>query len=163
MRNYFYIPVLFILIGTLSCFSQSSSIVNQLLESNQLSILSAITNKAPLPSGSLNIAQINQVGLNNEATVFVAAKRSAIYVDQTGSDNLIDVAYNVYEVSADLLQNGYNNTITETVNDPLGSVNSNVTQIGNNLEVNKIGANTISNKLEINMLGSDKTITIISF
>ncbi|GEQ85727.1 hypothetical protein ULMS_12350 [Patiriisocius marinistellae] len=161
MKICFYIS--FLLFGSFNCFSQTNKIADELIENNQLSLLSSVVNNAPLPNGSLNIAQVNQIGVNNDASVFVKAKKSNVFIDQRGSNNTIDVSYNVNDVSANLLQNGSNNSIIEIVNNTFGSVNSNVSQVGNNLEVNKIGSNSISNGLEVNMLGSNKTITIISF
>ncbi|MGJ8666695.1 MAG: hypothetical protein ACSHW7_10035 [Patiriisocius sp.] len=164
MKNFFHIILFIIPLGVFSCFSQNNTLANELIENNQLSLLTTIANnRLPLPNGSLNISQVNQVGIDNDATVTITARRSNVLVDQKGNNNLIDVSYNVTEVSANLIQNGNDNIITETVNNPAGSVTSNLSQFGNNLEINKIGANNISNSLQINMQGADKTITIISF
>ena len=105
---------------------------------------------------------IRQIGDYNR----ISSQTQSIYSDidlfQLGNSNEIDLKINAPSINGKVFQNGNNNSVIDYIYYTNQDVHLNVIQNGDNLSVNRIGANSLSNKLQLVQQGSFKSITIIS-
>ena len=109
-----------------------------------------------------NSVFINQIGYNNYINTQTTSKSSNIELNQNGDFNFIDINVSAPSITENIIQNGNNNSVTDNIYYSNLEVGLNLIQNGDNLSLNRIGANSISNRLQLVQEGSFKTITVIS-
>ena len=162
------------LFSFLSAFSQiqeSSPYSSDVFQSrdNGLNLLSDLTiisqvnqESSFLNQNVQNSVVINQIGFNNYINAQTQSDYSNIELYQNGNSNVIDVNVVAPSITENIIQNGNNNSVTDNIYYSNQNVKLQLIQKGDNLSLNRIGANSISNKLQLVQEGNFKTITVIS-
>tara|TARA_R110000772_G_scaffold107481_1_gene209852 strand:- start:750 stop:1223 length:474 start_codon:yes stop_codon:yes gene_type:complete len=156
--------MLFLIVPSAQLYSQAAGITEEFISSTEIDqyaffSLQDIQNVEPQRNSVIAV----QVGLNNVGNVYVKSSKALVNLSQYGNNNVVDLNYDVYQINSTIAQQGSNNSVVDYVFSPNDAVNTFITQNGNNLSVQKFGANSITNGLQINMTGSDKTIIVNSF
>lgn len=118
---------------------------------------------AILSSEAPNQVYIQQVGQQNFSDVNVRSEESSLNLSQNGSQNFVNLSVNVHKVYGNVIQSGDNNFYTESTYGPSQQVTLNLEQNGDNLYLERYGANSIGNKLNLKMTGDNKTIIVRNF
>lgn len=142
-------------------------VYGQNLTLNQLQDLMVLESSASntlvkSPNTTSNI-YIEQVGSNNAINTVITAKESTIIHQQIGDDNLIDLDVVVKELDEKIVQFGNRNFVIERVYNPSILNQFHVVQNGDNLVLEKYGANSLSEKMKVNMTGNGTAIIIRNF
>ena len=174
MKKSILLLVFICLLSVSSAFSQTtepSSYSSDVFDSREegLNLLSGLSfiSQVSQESNSLNLntqnsVKINQIGYNNYINSRSQSNYSNIELYQNGNSNLIDINISAPSISETILQNGNNNSVTDNIYYSNLEVGLKLIQNGDNLSLNRIGANSISNRLQLVQEGSFKTITVIS-
>ena len=169
-RNTLLIFLLFA--TTFTCMSQQNELIG--IETDEfnsyeenLTILSTINSNQLYPTFNSDILSdnsvfISQIGDYNKTYSQTQSNRSYLQLVQHGNSNEIDLNINAPSINGKVLQYGNNNSVLDYIYYTNQDVQLNVIQNGDNLSINRIGANSLSNKLQLVQEGSFKSITIIS-
>lgn len=163
---------LFIL-GLMSCFTITAQTYNNVEEdaetvvvSNQ--ILDAFSSlgidNAHNPNLNIqgNAVFLQQIGQLNQANVFVRSSFSDINLVQDGDNNLIDLNYDVNQVFTQITQDGDFNIVRDIAIAPGEDVFLDLEQLGDNLQFERQGVNSITNSLQFKQTAASPRIIVRS-
>jgi hypothetical protein len=163
------IPITYLLLISLICcsaFSQEERGANFSSENERLNVVSNMEygqlNFANSTTNQQNLIFIQQIGENNKVYSQTQSQNSRINLYQYGNSNNVNINANAPSIDAFVIQNGNNNYVQDNVYYSNVQVKLNAIQNGDNLTINRLGANSLSNKLQLVQEGSFKTITVIS-
>jgi hypothetical protein len=101
-----------------------------------------------------NTILVRQIGTQNSVNTTSNSNRSTINLNQDGTNNSILLDKTADKITQFVSQNGNYNNVVDINTNYAGNINSNYVQIGNNLNITSIGANSISEKMEIKQTSS---------
>jgi pyruvate carboxylase len=101
-----------------------------------------------------NTILVRQIGTQNSVNTTSNSNRSTIILNQNGTNNSILLDKTADKITQFVSQNGNYNNVVDINTNYAGNINSNYVQIGNNLNITSIGANSISEKMEIKQTSS---------
>lgn len=120
---------------------------------------SALSEQIP-PLG--NQVYIDQIGERNIVITQVNSNQSEVRLSQNGNDNIIGVSLRAKQIYEKISQSGDSNLALRYINDPLGTINFELIQNGENQYIQH-GANRLTNNLKIEQSAGDRGIIIRSF
>lgn len=132
---------------------------------NSLNLLSSMTNnplQETVPFNSSNSVFIQQIGQGNEIASAIKSNNSNVVLNQFGNENYIYLDKNAAQINQLVMQNGNNNSVVDFNLFSNNTINSNFSQLGNNLNIISIGANSISKELTINQTGNSGSVIILN-
>jgi pyruvate carboxylase len=123
---------------------------------NSQNILSKIANENLNKTKIINqnTILVRQIGNQNTIEALSNSSKSSIILNQNGANNSILIDKTADKISQFVSQNGNYNNVVDINTNYGGTINSNYIQIGNNLNITSIGANSISEKMEIKQASS---------
>jgi len=110
-----------------------------------------------------NNVYIAQIGMDNKATVISSSEVSDIRVGQNGNNNQIHFQASASNIETSLLQNGDNHGVYYSNPFYIDNHKSQITQQGNNQNIEWYGGNTISEKMEVSMKGANQSIIVRNY
>ena len=169
VRFYSYLFVMnikwiFSFIGILGFFSQTFAqdsdsrselmIIQQVTEENQLE---------EIVKNNQSSVFLNQIGQFNEANIYSKSQSSSYSILQAGVNNNIYQYKIAKTLNEKMEQFGNNNRVFEIANNFVEKTDSNISQQGNNLRVEKYGNNEIGANLNIKMKGNSRTVIVRNY
>ena len=155
----------FILSGT-TCFSQEEDQFSTVFSSkeNSLNLLSQFSNNQVQNSSIViqNSVIIQQIGNENNALADIEANISDVKLNQLGDNNSIYLDKSATEINQFIAQDGNNNSVIDFNYNSNNTINSNFSQMGNNLNIVNIGSNSISKELTVNQTGNSGSVIILN-
>jgi pyruvate carboxylase len=123
---------------------------------NSQNILSKLANENlnKTKLNNQNTILIRQIGTQNTVNAQSNSSKSNIILNQNGTNNSILLDKSADKITQFISQNGNYNNVVDINTNFAGTINSNFIQIGNNLNITSIGANSISEKMEIKQSSS---------
>lgn len=110
-----------------------------------------------------NNVYIAQIGMDNAAVIVSSSEVSDIRVAQNGRDNQVYFQASASRIETSLLQNGNNHGIYYSNPFNMDSHKSQITQQGNNQNIEWYGGNTISEKMEVSMQGASQSLIVRNY
>lgn len=135
-----------------------SSKENSLFQLSKINANKQENTSAGLP----NTIYVEQIGNNNNSNVNVNSNIVALNLNQFGNYNSIDLNKSAQEVNQFILQDGNSNTVTDFNYKSNTTINSNYSQVGNNLNIVSIGSNSISDQLIVKQKGNSGSVIILN-
>lgn len=161
--------LLVLLISVVSSYAQEEETDDLALtfngKQNSLNLLSSMTNsplQETVPSNSSNSVFIQQIGEGNAISSTIKSNNSDVVLNQLGNENYIYLDKNATQINQLVIQNGNNNSVVDFNLYSNSTINSNFSQLGNNLNIISIGANSISKELTINQTGNSGSVIILN-
>lgn len=109
-----------------------------------------------------NNVYVRQIGNNNNSNINVKSINVDVNLNQLGNNNVVDLNKSGQEINQFILQNGNSNVVTDFNYKSNNIINSNYTQVGNNLNITSIGSNSISEQLIIKQKGNAGSVIILN-
>lgn len=142
-------------------FNQYSSSLFE-SEENSLFVVSNMTDKINPNQLNQNNINIQQIGEYNVINANVVSENSNLLISQNGLNNTLNFSKTANEISQKISQLGNNNTITDLTYFSTYKVNMEMSQNGNNQNIQNIGTNSISKDMKISQTGNGTSIIIIN-
>lgn len=115
-----------------------------------------------IPISLQNNVYVQQIGNNNNSNINLKSSNVDVSLNQLGNNNSVDLNKSGQEINQFILQNGNSNVVTDFNYKSNNTINSNYSQVGNNLNITSVGSNSISEQLIIKQRGNSGSVIILN-
>ena len=132
-------------------------------EENTLFVISNFSDELKnIQIENTNNVNIQQIGNYNVINANVVSENSNLLLQQNGLNNTINFNKTANEINQTITQLGNNNTVTDLTFFSNYKVNMEMSQTGNNQNIQNIGTNSLSKDMKISQSGNGTSIIIIN-
>lgn len=131
-------------------------------EENALFVISKFPKESNDIQVNNNNVNIQQIGNYNVINANVVSDNSNLLLIQNGLNNTLNIDKTANEITQKITQLGNNNTISDLTYFSTYKVNMEMSQNGNNQNIQNIGTNSLSKDMKISQTGNGTSIIIIN-